>query len=252
MRFDTMMSQSAGHDLRNRMAMLFTTGSERLFDVKLMKDRPMFDIYVHFAGELLILEGELSGATARTEAASMVRAMIARLSKTPNLQAFHRDAARQVRAITGFDRVMIYRFDPTGAGEVIAESTNSGVEGFLGLHYPASGIPQHARALYLGNPFRIIANVAAVPVPLLPEAKSAGRALDLSSAVTRPFRISGQHGRPRLAFAFDHRGWQAVGTDCLPPSCADPAQFRGPHRRRTVRRHVFDDAGKPPEARRGG
>ena len=57
MRFDTMMSQSAGHDLRNRMAMLFTTGSERLFDVKLMKDRPMFDIYVHFAGELLILEG---------------------------------------------------------------------------------------------------------------------------------------------------------------------------------------------------
>jgi len=185
MRLDTLVSQSAGHDIRNRMAMLFATGSERLFDVQLIDKRPLFDISVHFVGELLILEGELSGSAEPIEAASMVRAMMSRLSKTTNLQAFHRDAARQVRAITGFDRVMVYRFDLTGAGEVIAESTSSGVEGFLGLHYPASDIPQQARALYLRNTFRIIADVAAVPVPLLPEAKAAGQALDLSSAVTR-------------------------------------------------------------------
>lgn len=184
-RLDTIISKSAGHDIRNRMAMLYATGSERLFDVRLMKTQRLFDINLHFAGELLILEGELSNPEDRIEAASMVRAMMSRLSKTASLQPFHRDAARQVRAITGFDRVMIYQFDATGAGEVIAESTSSGVEGFLGLHYPASDIPRQARALYLRNPFRIIADVAAVPVPLLPEAKAASQALDLSSAVTR-------------------------------------------------------------------
>ena len=185
MRLDAIISKSAGDDIRNRMAMLYATGSERLFDVGLMKKHKLFDLNLHFVGELLILEGELSNTAAQTEAASMVRAMMSRLSKTANLSAFHRDAARQVRAITGFDRVMIYRFDATGAGEVIAESTGSGIEGFLGLHYPASDIPLQARALYLRNPFRIIADVAAVPVALLPEAKSAGQALDLSCAVTR-------------------------------------------------------------------
>jgi len=184
-RLDTIISKSASDDIRNRMAMLYATGSERLFDVRLMKKQKCFDINLHFVGELLILEGELSNAGDRIEAASMVRAMMSRLSKTANHLAFHRDAARQVRAITGFDRVMIYQFDATGAGEVIAESTSSGVEGFLGLHYPASDIPQQARTLYLRNPFRIIADVAAVPVPLLPEAKSVSQALDLSSAVTR-------------------------------------------------------------------
>lgn len=185
MQLDTIITKLAGHDIRNRMAMLYATGSERIFDVKLTKNRPVFDINLHFVGELLVLEGELSHGAERIEAASMVRAMMARLSKTPNLQAFHRDAARQVRAITGFDRAMIYRFDATGAGEVIAESTGSGVESFLGLHYPASDIPKQARALYLRNPFRIIADVASDAVPLLPEAKTADQALDMSSAITR-------------------------------------------------------------------
>ena len=182
---DTLISPAAVHDIRNRMAMLYSTGSERLFDVKLMTEAELFDINLHFVGELLVLEGELSREADRFEAASMVRAMMSRLSKAANLQTFHRDAARQVRAITGFDRVMIYQFDATGAGEVIAESTRSGIEGFLGLHYPASDIPQQARALYLRNPFRIIADVAAAAVPLLPEAKANIERLDLSSAITR-------------------------------------------------------------------
>ncbi len=184
-KLDTIISPAAVNDIRNRMAMLYSTGSERLFDVNLMAKSTLFDINLHFVGELLVLEGELSLAEDKIEAASMVRAMMARLSSAANLSAFHRDAARQVRAITGFDRVMIYRFDTTGAGEVIAESTWSGVEGFLGLHYPASDIPQQARALYLRNPFRIIADVAAISVPLLPKARASVKPLDMSSAITR-------------------------------------------------------------------
>ena len=56
--------------------------------------------------------------------------------------------ARDVRALTGFDRVMVYRFDRDWNGEVVAEDRRDDLEPFLGLRYPASDIPAQARALY--------------------------------------------------------------------------------------------------------
>ena len=61
-----------------------------------------------------------------------------------------------VRALTGFDRVMIYRFDPQWNGEVIAEDRRDDLEPVLGLHYPAADIPAQARALYEHNWLRLI------------------------------------------------------------------------------------------------
>jgi light-regulated signal transduction histidine kinase (bacteriophytochrome)/CheY-like chemotaxis protein len=185
-RFDRLISEQATHDIRNRMAMLFSTGAERLYGVRLLagKERA-FDLSVHLAGDLLIIEGEESQPDSRTEAASMVRAMIARLAQADTPDAFHRNAARQVGAITGFDRVMIYRFDETAAGEVIAESTSFGVDSFLGLHFPASDIPVQARALYVRNAFRIIADVASPPVTLPPPVGGVVQPLDLTMAITR-------------------------------------------------------------------
>ena len=98
----------------------------------------------------------------------MVRAMAARRDKAPTIAKFQNDAARQVLALTGFDRVMVYQFDSEGHGEVIAESARPGMESSLGLHYPASDTPKQARELYLLNPFRIIADVAARTAALKP------------------------------------------------------------------------------------
>jgi light-regulated signal transduction histidine kinase (bacteriophytochrome)/CheY-like chemotaxis protein len=185
-RFDSLISEQATHDIRNRMAMLFSTGAERLYGVKLLAGRKRaFDVSVHLANDLLIIEGEESQPDGGMEAASMVRSMIARLAQADTLEAFHRNAARQVRAITGFDRVMVYRFDETDAGEVIADSTRSGVDSFLGLHFPAADIPVQARALYLRNGFRIIADVASAPTPLLPPVGGVVQPLDLTMAITR-------------------------------------------------------------------
>jgi light-regulated signal transduction histidine kinase (bacteriophytochrome) len=185
-RFDGLISEQATHDIRNRMAMLFSTGAERLYGVKLLAERKRaFDLCVHLSSDLLIIEGEDSQPDGRMEAASMVRSMIARLAQVATLEAFHRNAARQVRAITGFARVMIYRFDEAAAGEVIADSTGSGVDSFLGLHFPASDIPVQARALYLRNAFRIIADVASATAPLLPAVGGVVQPLDLSMAITR-------------------------------------------------------------------
>lgn len=184
-RFDNWITQSALHDIRNRMAIMSSTCGERLFEVKIVPNAPPVDLAIHFQGDLLIIEGERSQKAERMEAASMVRAMTSRLARSPTIDRFHRDASRQVLAITGFDRIMIYRFDHDGNGEVIAEATRSGMESFLGLHYPATDIPQQARALYLINPFRIIADVDAPTVALFPPADSVSPPLDLSLSVSR-------------------------------------------------------------------
>lgn len=74
--------------------------------------------------------------------------------------------ADELRAATGFDRVMIYRFREDGCGEVITESLIDHLSPYLGLRYPASDIPQIARTLYLRNRHRQIADIAAAPVPI--------------------------------------------------------------------------------------
>ena len=174
------------HDIRNRMAGLLVSGGiERIYGVPLVKGRGPFDVAVHYAGDTLVFEGEPAGLDKSRDAASLVRSMVARLKVQPSLDAFHRDAARQVRALTGFDRIMIYRFLADGAGEVIAEVAKAGAESFLGLHYPASDIPTQARALYLKNSFRIIADVSATTSPLISADAGSVEPLDLSLALTR-------------------------------------------------------------------
>lgn len=91
-----------------------------------------------------------------------------------------------VRHITGFDRVMIYRFDPSGAGEVIAEACAAQLESYVGLRYPASDIPQPARHLYTLNQIRSIPDATYQPVALLPPLDPTTQTpLDLSLSVLR-------------------------------------------------------------------
>ena len=76
--------------------------------------------------------------------------------------------AQEVRRVTGFDRVMVYRFDPEWNGEVVAEDRSADLEPFLGLRFPAGDIPAQARALYATNWMRIIPDARYRPVPLDP------------------------------------------------------------------------------------
>lgn len=183
---DSLVDSEALHEMRNRMTGLSSIGgTERLYGVALVIGRPALDLAVHYAGGLCILEGELAGHDSRIDAASVVRTMVARLAKQTILDAFHRDAVRQMRRLSGFSRVLIYRFAADGTGEVIAEDAADGMESFLGLHFPASDIPVQARALYLLNTFRIIADVSAETMPILAAPTDRGPPLDLSLSVTR-------------------------------------------------------------------
>jgi len=111
--------------------------------------------------------------------------MLGRIRKTRGLTELAREAARQLKVLTGFDRVMVYQFHPDGSGEVIAEVAAAGLEPFLGLHYPASDIPRQARILYQRNWLRIIADINARAAALKSTATHSAALLDLSMSVLR-------------------------------------------------------------------
>ncbi|SFE49756.1 SpoIIE family protein phosphatase [Blastococcus tunisiensis] len=146
------------------------------------------DVVVHRADGLLLTEWEPVFGAEQVGAAWHRRlpAVLQRLSATATLDELTDVLARDVRTVTGFDRVMVYRFDAEWNGEVIAEDRREDLEPFLGLRYPASDIPAQARALYATNWMRIIPDAGYRPVPLDPPlTPSTGRPLDLSGAMLR-------------------------------------------------------------------
>ncbi len=141
------------------------------------------DASVHRSGQLAILELE-PAETARSEALDAFRTALVVLQRSTTLESLCETAAEQLRAMTGFDRVMVYRFEESGEGEVVAEAKVKELAPYLGQHYPASDIPKQARRLYLLNWIRVIPDVASAKVPLVSAAEGMPE-LDLSFAVLR-------------------------------------------------------------------
>lgn len=94
------------------------------------------------------------------------REIISELIKPDALDELADVSARLIRDATGFDRVMIYKFAEDKHGEVIAESTNR-PDSFLGLHYPASDIPDPARRHFTLNVMRSIPDINGEHIPIL-------------------------------------------------------------------------------------
>ena len=105
-----------------------------------------FDGIVHRLEAAIVLELEPKKAKAKTDFFDFyqqVKGTITRIQQAPTLLDMSQIVVKEVRRITGFDHVMVYRFDPDGAGSVIAEDTNQEAS-YLNLHYPASDIPKQA------------------------------------------------------------------------------------------------------------
>ncbi|MEO7814385.1 MAG: HWE histidine kinase domain-containing protein [Sphingomicrobium sp.] len=181
-----LFSPDAIHAMRNRLALLRgTDGIERLFRCSLTDGGKPFDIALHMSGSNVIIEAEPSTEQNYGDATGTVRAMIGRLEQAADLAQFYNEGARQIRALTGFDRVMLYRFADDGSGEVVSESAKGGIGSFLGLHYPATDIPKQARELYKRSLLRVITDIDAVPVPITPALDERKKPLDLSLSVLR-------------------------------------------------------------------
>jgi two-component system, chemotaxis family, sensor kinase Cph1 len=146
-----------------------------------------YSALVHQVGEAWLVELEAEEVALTVEDTLLgVRSAVGRLTAASTVSELLDVAADEIRRITGFDRVMVYRFDQDWNGQVVAEARHARLESFLGLHYPASDIPPQARALYTVNLLRFIRDVDAARVPLVPvDDPLTGRPLDLSQAALR-------------------------------------------------------------------
>lgn len=146
----------------------------------------MCDVGVHVADGLVHIELEPRGSGPRGMMPTVLaQAMVAHANSAADMADFFQHCAEQVRQLSGYDRVMVYRFRHDDAGEVVAESRDAAVEPYLGLRFPASDIPAQARALYIRNRIRVIPDASYQPVPIVPGQTASGAPLDLSQHALR-------------------------------------------------------------------
>lgn len=118
--------------------------------------------------------------------------VMAAIDETNTTQEACEVVIRELKRLSGFDKIMVYQFDGDYNGDVIAESREEGMESYLGLKFPASDIPKQARDLYQRIPYRLIPNVNYVPVKLFPVINPVTNTLtDLSDSNLRS--VAGVH-----------------------------------------------------------
>lgn len=145
------------------------------------------DALLHRSDGLMVVEIEPgAGPLTFSSAYRTTRQAVGRINRATEPTELYRVAAEEVRRLTGFDRVMVYRFDSEWNGEVVAEDRLESLNSFHGLRYPATDIPAQARELYRRNWLRLITDVGYRPAPLVPvDNPATGRPLDLSHSTLR-------------------------------------------------------------------
>jgi light-regulated signal transduction histidine kinase (bacteriophytochrome) len=165
------------------------TEAAKLLGVRLdyVAGKPLFKLIMHRYDGLVWHEFEpVADKEANPLDLAALNATLSQMLTAPTVLEFCQHAVEEVRALTGFARVGMYRFAPDESGEMIAEAKRDDLDPLLGLHYPASDIPQQARAMYLKNWLRFIPDVDYQPAPLVPVRNpSTGRPPDMTYAVLR-------------------------------------------------------------------
>jgi two-component system, chemotaxis family, sensor kinase Cph1 len=125
---------------------------------------------VHVKDEFYILECE-NIDNEHSEAAELyerIKYLLLATKNADDVKEISEIAAKEIKRLIGYDKVMIYQFDSSWNGTVIAEELEEGMDSYLGLRFPASDVPKQARDLYFKNPYRIIPDRNQIPVPLIP------------------------------------------------------------------------------------
>ncbi|MFB2918738.1 ATP-binding protein [Aerosakkonema funiforme] len=159
------------------------------FTVNFLGSPLLFEGIIHRSDGVLILELERKISLKQNYPVSfyhLLKTSIAKISNAASFQESTDILVRELRQMTGYDRVMIYRFESDDSGIVIAEDKKPELEAYLGLHYPATDIPKQARKLYFQNWLRIIVDINYQPVQIMPTNNPlTDRPLDLSSSILR-------------------------------------------------------------------
>ena len=198
------------------------TAPNRPFRRSLQLGQAWFALDAHVHAGLLLLELELvADHPADFGAATPAQAQdaVSRLRAAPSLVAAAAAAAADIRAMTGFERVLVYRFDADWNGSAVGEDRIAAWDAsLLGLRFPASDIPAQARALYAKSTGRFVVDRDAVPSPLHAAPEDTGTAVDLTFAPARALspvhleyqRNLGVNGSMSLSILVDGALWGLV------------------------------------------
>ncbi|MDY3552962.1 GAF domain-containing protein [Gemmata sp. JC717] len=146
------------------------------------------DATVHTAGGVAVIEFEATGRSAGAEPdyVAAIKKALTLFQSAPTLKAFGDLVAEEVRRLTKFDRVMVYRFHSDGNGEVLAESRRADLTAWLGLHFPASDFPRPAREVFRKLWVRPISDVSEPLAEMVPLTNPhGGGPLDMTACALR-------------------------------------------------------------------
>lgn len=173
-----LLGGDAVHGLRNQLALLRAPDSiARLFGCSAGTTGERFDFSIQIDGQRTLIEAQRAEGIEHGDTIATIRALIGRLEALPALAAMLEQAARQLRALTGFDRVAIYRAGDDGAATLFVSTARS-----LG---PLAGSLNAAEFDALRKAAAVIADCEAEPVAVVPPGPLANALIRAPDEATR-------------------------------------------------------------------
>jgi light-regulated signal transduction histidine kinase (bacteriophytochrome) len=112
----------------------------------------LYSIVTHKVGDERIIEFERIDRLVRPELMNaVITNFVGKLNQLSSEIDLCRAITKQVKDLTDFNRVLLYTFDESGHGTVLAEENDGTLPSYLNLRFPGGDIPVQARALYVLN-----------------------------------------------------------------------------------------------------
>lgn len=130
-----------------------------------------YDVLMHSQDGMTVFEFEQTSRQAHADFRHLyplVGNFLSTLGSVSTIKEMSQIAADEFKRLTEYGRILVYRFDDEGHGEVLAEVLEEGYHSYLNQRFPASDIPSQARELYVANRMRLIADADYIPVALVP------------------------------------------------------------------------------------
>lgn len=148
-------------------------GASALFLNKLETLKGAMDILLHAGENSVIIEIEKPIENMKPISIYQLQLELLNVPNSSSQMAqYQHSLVEAIRVVTGYDRIMVYRFLDDWSGEVVAEWADDGIGSYLDLRFPASDIPAIARNLYMLNPSRLIPDISTPSVPIYGDGES--------------------------------------------------------------------------------